>query len=89
MTEAAVRGLSLDRAAACPGSLAYEARLAAGCAAGAGTGQPDLAAPFRHGLVATSDNMGYTGSPPTHPELLEFLATLLAQTGWSAKACTA
>jgi Protein of unknown function (DUF1553)/Protein of unknown function (DUF1549)/Planctomycete cytochrome C len=41
---------------------------------------------FGTGLVATSDNLGYTGSPPTHPELLEFLADSLAQSGWSAKA---
>ena len=40
---------------------------------------------FGTGLVATSDNLGYTGSPPTHPELLEFLADSLVQSGWSAK----
>jgi hypothetical protein len=40
---------------------------------------------FGTGLVATSDNVGYTGSPPTHPELLEFLADSLVQSGWSAK----
>jgi hypothetical protein len=41
---------------------------------------------FGTGLAATSDNLGYTGSPPTHPELLEFLSTELASSGWSAKA---
>ena len=41
---------------------------------------------FGTGLVATSDNLGYTGSPPTHPELLEFLANELVRSGWSAKA---
>jgi hypothetical protein len=41
---------------------------------------------FGTGLAATSDNLGYTGSPPTHPELLEFLAAELARSGWSAKA---
>jgi hypothetical protein len=40
---------------------------------------------FGNGLAATSDNLGYTGSPPTHPELLEFLADELARSGWSAK----
>jgi hypothetical protein len=38
------------------------------------------------GLAATPDNLGYTGSPPTHPELLEFLADELARSGWSARA---
>jgi hypothetical protein len=41
---------------------------------------------FGVGLVATSENLGYTGSPPSHPELLEYLAGLLVRSGWSAKA---
>ena len=41
---------------------------------------------FGTGLAATSENLGYTGSTPTHPELLEFLAGELVHSGWSAKA---
>jgi hypothetical protein len=41
---------------------------------------------FGTGLCATSDNLGYTGSPPTHPALLEYLASELVRSGWSAKA---
>jgi hypothetical protein len=41
---------------------------------------------FGIGLAATPENLGYTGSPPAHPELLEFLAVELARSGWSAKA---
>jgi Protein of unknown function (DUF1553)/Protein of unknown function (DUF1549) len=41
---------------------------------------------FGTGLVASSDNLGYTGSSPSHPALLEFLASALAQSGWSTKA---
>jgi hypothetical protein len=41
---------------------------------------------FGAGVSATSDNVGYTGSAPTHPELLEFLASELTRSGWSAKA---
>jgi hypothetical protein len=41
---------------------------------------------FGTGLAATSDNLGYTGSPPTHPALLDHLAAELIRTGWSAKA---
>jgi len=41
---------------------------------------------FGTGLAATSDNLGYTGSPPTHPDLLDFLAGELIRSGWSAKA---
>jgi hypothetical protein len=40
---------------------------------------------FGTGLVATSENLGYTGSSPTHPELIEFLAESLLRSGWSAK----
>jgi hypothetical protein len=41
---------------------------------------------FGTGLTATSDNLGYSGSLPTHPALLEFLTTELVRLGWSAKA---
>jgi hypothetical protein len=41
---------------------------------------------FGTGLAATSDNLGYSGSAPTHPELLDFLAGELERCGWSAKA---
>ena len=41
---------------------------------------------FGNGLAATSDNLGYSGSVPSHPDLLEFLATELVRLGWSAKA---
>ena len=41
---------------------------------------------FGVGLVPTPDNLGYSGTPPSHPELLEFLASELARGGWSAKA---
>ena len=40
---------------------------------------------FGTGIVATADNLGYSGSPPSHPELLEYLAGQLIQQGWSAK----
>jgi hypothetical protein len=41
---------------------------------------------FGTGLVATPENLGYSGAPPSHPELLEYLAAELAGRGWSAKA---
>lgn len=40
---------------------------------------------FGTGLVTTPDNLGYSGVPPSHPELLEFLAAELAERGWRAK----
>jgi Protein of unknown function (DUF1553)/Protein of unknown function (DUF1549)/Planctomycete cytochrome C len=41
---------------------------------------------FGTGLAATSDNLGYTGSPPSHPALLEYLAGELVRSGWSSRA---
>ncbi len=41
---------------------------------------------FGVGIVATPENLGYSGAPPTHPELLEFLSAEFVQNGWSAKA---
>lgn len=40
---------------------------------------------FGTGLVATSENLGVAGAPPSHPELLEYLASELVRSGWSAK----
>lgn len=41
---------------------------------------------FGRGLVTTPNDFGMRGSPPTHPELLDFLAHRLVTTGWSIKA---
>ncbi|MBI2827105.1 MAG: PSD1 domain-containing protein [Planctomycetia bacterium] len=41
---------------------------------------------FGRGLVATPSNLGLRGSPPTHPELLDWLARRLIDSGWSIKA---
>ncbi|MFO1095236.1 MAG: DUF1549 and DUF1553 domain-containing protein [Planctomycetaceae bacterium] len=40
---------------------------------------------FGAGLVSTVDNFGTTGVAPTHPELLDHLATSLVDQGWSLK----
>ena len=40
---------------------------------------------FGRGLVPTPDNFGRLGIEPTHPELLDFLATRFVQQGWSIK----
>ena len=41
---------------------------------------------FGRGIVATTDNLGIGGSPPSHPELLEELAAGFIADGWSQKA---
>ncbi len=37
------------------------------------------------GLVSTTDNLGVMGEPPSHPELLDFLATEFIRQNWSLK----
>ncbi|QDU82240.1 Planctomycete cytochrome C [Polystyrenella longa] len=37
------------------------------------------------GLVRTPDNFGLTGQIPSHPELLDYLASRFMQEGWSTK----
>lgn len=41
---------------------------------------------FGRGIVASSSNFGSRGDVPTHPELLDWLATELVARGWSMKA---
>ncbi len=40
---------------------------------------------FGRGLVATPSNFGSLGEPPTHPELLDYLASSFMADGWSIK----
>jgi mono/diheme cytochrome c family protein len=37
------------------------------------------------GIVASTNNFGTTGAQPTHPELLDWLANELVESGWSTK----
>lgn len=40
---------------------------------------------FGRGIVQSAANFGRTGTPPTHPELLDWLATEFVDRGWSMK----
>ncbi len=41
---------------------------------------------FGRGIVATTDDFGHMGQLPTHPELLDYLASELVAKNWSLKA---
>jgi hypothetical protein len=40
---------------------------------------------FGRGIVPTPNDFGKTGRPPTHPQLLDWLASELIENGWSLK----
>jgi hypothetical protein len=49
------------------------------------TANRQWAAIFGTGIVSTQEDFGFQGDPPSHPELLDWLASELMQQGWSLK----
>ncbi len=49
------------------------------------TANRQWAAFFGRGIVTTLEDFGYQGEPPTHPELLDWLANELVRQKWSMK----
>ena len=41
---------------------------------------------FGRGIVRSTSNFGFMGTPPTHPELLDYLASEFVAKGWKLKA---
>lgn len=41
---------------------------------------------FGRGIVGTTENFGFLGDRPTHPELLDWLSVRFMESGWSVKA---
>lgn len=49
------------------------------------TANRQWAALFGRGIVRTTEDFGHQGDPPTHPQLLDWLAVELVRSGWSIK----
>ena len=76
-------GAKQDRPAAGLRALADAARPPAH---GPRDGEPLWKHHFGTGIVTTLGNFGKAGAPPTHPELLDWLAREFVRQGWSLKA---
>ena len=67
------------------GQLAHRRRARRRPSAGARDRQSAVAAHLGRGIVATPSDFGMRGEPPTHPELLDWLAGELIRNGWQLK----